>query len=215
MGIQPGTLCFDSSRGMKNALLNVLLTRVSTLLMLIVLEAGVRVFTGDYFSTRNFREQKIALFRSAYPAAFDATLGWIPKAGFNSQENIWRTQVTILPDGVRANGPSPGAEAANRRPILAVGDSFTFGDQVSDDETWPAQLERLSGVPVINGGVFGYGIDQSYLRAQHLTERFQPRAQEQGQYNRLFDGHMTAAGNRLAAEEVFSVLRNTGILNAP
>jgi hypothetical protein len=57
-------------------------------------------------------------------------------------------------------------------PILAVGDSFTFGDWVSDWETWPAQLEKLSGRRVINGGVGGYGIDQTFLRARRLLSRY-------------------------------------------
>jgi hypothetical protein len=38
-----------------------------------------------------------------------------------------------------------------------VGDSFTFGDQVSADETWPACLEATLHRGVDNGGVFGYG----------------------------------------------------------
>jgi hypothetical protein len=49
-----------------------------------------------------------------------------------------------------------------------VGDSFTFGEQVSDWETWPAQLEELSRRRVINGGVLGYGMDQTFLRARRL-----------------------------------------------
>ena len=56
--------------------------------------------------------------------------------------------------------------------ILAVGDSFTFGDRVSDHETWPAQLERLTGRQVLNAGVFGYGVDQAYLRAVALLETY-------------------------------------------
>lgn len=59
------------------------------------------------------------------------------------------------------------------KPILAVGDSYTFGDEVSDWETWPAQLQKLSGRRVINGGVFGYGIDQAFLRARRLLSRYQ------------------------------------------
>ena len=57
-------------------------------------------------------------------------------------------------------------------PILAVGDFFTYGDEASDWETWPAQLEKLTGRKVINGGVFGYGIDQAFLRARRLLSRY-------------------------------------------
>jgi hypothetical protein len=49
--------------------------------------------------------------------------------------------------------------------ILAVGDSFTFGAQVSDNETWPACLERKLGRGVDNGGVVGYGAAQALRRA--------------------------------------------------
>ncbi|TAN53965.1 MAG: hypothetical protein EPN21_00050 [Methylococcaceae bacterium] len=160
---------------MREKLLATLLVCASTAITLLLLEAGVRIFESEY-GWGNFREQKITLFRSAYPAAHDAELGWIPKPGTRGNQNIWRTQVSILDYGIRANGadgklPSP----AGPPPILAVGDSFTFGDQVSDAESWPAWLQQLSSHPVLNGGVFSYGIDQSYLRAKQLVERFHPK----------------------------------------
>ena len=86
--------------------------------------------------------------------------------------NIWKTKVTILEDGIRSNGEA--AHAGTGDIILAVGDSFTFGDEVSDDETWPAKLEKISGKRVINGGVFGYGVDQIYLRMRTLARRYKP-----------------------------------------
>ena len=41
-------------------------------------------------------------------------------------------------------------------------------DEVGDADTWPAQLEQEIAVPVRNGGVFGYGLDQITLRAETL-----------------------------------------------
>jgi hypothetical protein len=83
---------------------------------------------------------------------------------------------------IRANGgtqepvaPAAAVAGAARNLIVAVGDSYTFGDQVSDRDTWPAALERLSGIQTLNGGVFGYGLDQSYLRARQLIEAYRPR----------------------------------------
>ena len=61
-------------------------------------------------------------------------------------------------------------------PILAVGDSFTFGDEVSDGETWPAALQRLVDRPVFNAGVSGYGFDQIVLRAEALAAEVKPAA---------------------------------------
>jgi hypothetical protein len=55
-----------------------------------------------------------------------------------------------------------------------VGDSCTFGEEVADVDTWPAQLERLSGGRDLNGGVSGYGFDQIVLRAEQLADRHKP-----------------------------------------
>src|SRR6185312_14962905 len=62
-----------------------------------------------------------------------------------------------------------------RSAILAVGDSFTFGAEVEDSQSWPAALERIVGTPVVNGGVGGYGSDQIVLRAEQLMAELQPR----------------------------------------
>ena len=54
--------------------------------------------------------------------------------------------------------------------VLTVGDSFTFGDQVSDKDTWQSCLnDKESRYFFINGGVGGYGILQSILRAEELS----------------------------------------------
>ena len=57
---------------------------------------------------------------------------------------------------------------------MAVGDSLTYGDEVRDEEAWPAQLQRLTGRRVLNGGVTGYGFDQIVLRAEQLTNMHKP-----------------------------------------
>jgi hypothetical protein len=58
--------------------------------------------------------------------------------------------------------------------ILALGDSYTEGYAVSDDETWPAHLERDTGRRVLNAGVRSYGLDQIVLRAERLAPRVKP-----------------------------------------
>jgi hypothetical protein len=45
---------------------------------------------------------------------------------------------------------------------------------VSDWETFPAHLEQLSGIRVLNGGVFGYGLDQIVLRLESLYDTYKP-----------------------------------------
>ncbi|HEX7116929.1 MAG TPA: hypothetical protein VF193_17515 [Steroidobacter sp.] len=79
-------------------------------------------------------------------------------------------RVTIR-DGFRVSG----SQAPQGPATLAVGDSFTFGDEVSDEDTWPACLQERWATPVLNGGVFGYGAAQAVLRARELerSRRFE------------------------------------------
>jgi len=72
---------------------------------------------------------------------------------------------------VRSNGKSVSSTG---RPILAVGDSFTFGNETEDSETWAAHLQDVLSKRVINAGVGGYGIDQAVLRAELLFDEYDP-----------------------------------------
>lgn len=139
-----------------------------------LLEVGLRVANRE-FRLMNFWAVNRDLWRSAYPAQFDRKLGWIPRPGTSGSKNVWGTQVTILDDGIRSNGAG-SATADSSRLILAVGDSFTFGDEVSDADTWPAQLEELTGIRTLNAGVFGYGLDQSAIRMTQLVMHYRPSA---------------------------------------
>ena len=50
---------------------------------------------------------------------------------------------------------------------LLFGDSFVYGNEVSDDDAWCAVLEASSdALEVLNYGVGGYGLDQAFLRFQ-------------------------------------------------
>jgi hypothetical protein len=157
----------------KEKLVNAALLIASIVFSFLVLEVSVRTYKG-HWAYINLRDPLPANpIKEGYPTEFDAELGWVPKPSTRANDTFWKswgTTVTILADGIRSNGHSEVRDATN--PILAVGDSFTFGDEVSDWETWPAQLEELSGKRVINGGVSGYGIDQAFLRARGLLNRY-------------------------------------------
>ena len=80
-------------------------------------------------------------------------------------------------EGLRSPRPELSfASVPARRRIAVVGDSFTFGLEVTYDEAWPAQLERLfgDGVQVLNFGVDGYGVDQAYLRYRRDSLAWKP-----------------------------------------
>jgi hypothetical protein len=156
---------------MKSKLVNAALFIGSIILSLVVLEMVLRFYLNEWEFTNYRHPPPTASF--GYPADFDDELGWVPKQDVHPNKNFWGEgeTVTVLQDGIRSNGRGEVWDGSGN-PILAVGDSFTFGDEVSDWETWPANLENLSGRRVINAGVFGYGIDQAFLRARSLLNRY-------------------------------------------
>jgi len=148
--------------------LSVMLAAFSIVVTLLALEAALRLYHGQLFS---FQSQLPPIpDRAANPLALhDAELGWLPRPG--SFEPAPNDRWSVNAAGLRSNGDSAVSGGA---PVVVVGDSFTFGDEVRDHETWPAQLEQRLGVPVLNGGVFGYGVDQAFLRAVRLIEGWHP-----------------------------------------
>jgi len=86
---------------------------------------------------------------------------------FAPGQQITDRRIPALPHAVRIDsfgyrGPDfPLSKKPGERRVLAVGDSFTFGDFVDDEETVPAQIEKQLSracrqpVTVVNAGVGG------------------------------------------------------------
>jgi len=95
---------------------------------------------------------------------YDADLGWsIGKSGTDSKLYF------ADPRGYRCSEPtfkSPKEDIflINNFDVVCLGDSFTHGDEVLFEETWPYYLEQETGLKVLSLGVGGYGIDQAGLR---------------------------------------------------
>lgn len=51
------------------------------------------------------------------------------------------------------------------RRILCLGDSFTFGEGVREEDTWPRQVEKIlgQGNEVINAGIQGYDLEREAI----------------------------------------------------
>ncbi len=146
-------------------------TVVMTLLFLLAVagESVIRWRRGAGFSLSRVGWKAREVLSPDYLAAFDDQLGYVPTRNDHGQ---WKdVHESTDADGLRRNVESPPPPG---RPILAAGDSFTWGTGVNDDATWPAHAERLLGRRVLNAGVFGYGLDQIVLRAERLIPRFEP-----------------------------------------
>ena len=72
--------------------------------------------------------------------------------------------------------------------IVALGDSHTWGSGVKSEQTWPKALEVLTGRPVYNMGMSGWGPVQSFLYWEEATS-LKPKVVIEGLYsgNDLYD----------------------------
>ncbi len=160
----------DAQRPRSELLRRIVLVLVSVVVGLGLLELGVRASTWTWlFAWPNFvlDARRVLADRDSGRTVHDDRLGYVPRDGYTA------AGIAIEENGLRQTGP---LLAGGARPLLAVGDSFTFGEEVADSETWPADLQRLTGRRVLNGGVSSYGFDQIVLRTETLAPLYEPQA---------------------------------------
>ncbi|SEP17087.1 GDSL-like Lipase/Acylhydrolase family [Rhodospirillales bacterium URHD0017] len=152
------------------------LSAVAVLFCLLAGEVAIRIFhpSASLWHYPNF----IALNAAPRPdqarglLRYDSDLGYAPIPGASGV--LMHQPISYSADGLRNQNLARARPVG--RSILAVGDSYTEGYAVKDDESWPAYLERDLDRPVLNAGVRAYGIDQMVLRAERLAARFKPEA---------------------------------------
>ena len=148
----------------------VILTLAATLFALSGLELATRAAFGvPLLATTNFVAQGIDIIHAnSGVLVHDDLVGW-RLADHKHVGDGFNTGAY----GIRLNGevdrePPTGA-------ILAIGDSFTAGSGVRGEEAWPAQVEALTGEPVINASSGGWGGDQIVLNAKRLVPILKPK----------------------------------------
>jgi hypothetical protein len=131
----------------------------------------------DYTYLRNWvREHQKAGTATYYSFdRYDPSKGWRPKPNLKD-EKAWGDKIlNTNSTGLRGKKDFPYGKNGGRPRILILGDSFTFGDQVSDNETYSHYLqEMLPNTEVINMGVHGYGHDQMLILFKEEGIRYQP-----------------------------------------
>jgi hypothetical protein len=105
----------------------------------------------------------------------DPLLGWALKSDpmeyrhtLSDKNGVVQYDVVYsVVNGQRRTSPSTGAEPAEGPVVIAAGCSFTFGHALSDQDSWPWQLQkRLPRYRVMNTADLGYGTDQALLAAE-------------------------------------------------
>ncbi|MEK7859320.1 MAG: GDSL-type esterase/lipase family protein [Elusimicrobiota bacterium] len=105
---------------------------------------------------------------------YDPAAGWAVKPDLPGIEVFDHKKLTTDAHGVRGLGHAYDKPAGKRR-LVVLGDSFTFGDEVGDEETYPARLQALlPKAEVINLGVHGYGHDQMLIRFNEEGVKYHP-----------------------------------------
>lgn len=98
-------------------------------------------------------------------------LGWEPRPGYSGSDH---GGLTFDARGLRVHRRNAEPPAVETPPVLVMGDSYAMGEEVADEETFPAHLQDLLDRRVLNGGVAGYGIDQMVMRAEMLVPVLRP-----------------------------------------
>ena len=145
---------------------NFVLTVVTICLTLLICEFGLRAWHGvGLFDFSDFRDRDLRTVRDS--VKYDSELGWTLKDNYDSPD------LHTVAYGIRRNS----AQQAGNRPghLVAVGSSTTEGLSGTDEQSWPAQLERLLDQPVDNAAVVAYGLDQMVLRAERLLPLERPQ----------------------------------------
>lgn len=139
-----------------------LLAIVSLTLALLLAEAGLRLAGIRPLQIRSISQENFERVPGMYEPGLHVVSRKIPQLPH---------EVSVNALGFRG----PETTIAPTRPrILAIGDSFTWGDGVDDDETLPSQLQQMLGdrVEILNGGVAGSTIsDQRQFLERLLVLR--------------------------------------------
>lgn len=106
---------------------------------------------------------------------YDPTKGWFSKPNLRNVKVFGDKTLSTNSRGLRGNREYAYGKNSEKLRILFFGDSYTFGDEVSDDETYPSRVqEMLPQAEVVNMGVHGYGHDQMLILLKEEGIRYKP-----------------------------------------
>lgn len=143
-----------------------LLALASTLIGILLCELALRL-SGDAIYEPPLYPGEVEPVRDE---TFDPLLGWKlpPDAGLAETSDEYSVTYRSNRQGFRSRRDF--ALGAPGRRIAMLGDSYTFGSGVADDETFAARLESmLDDTRVDNFGIGAWGVDQMWLALRHVA----------------------------------------------
>ena len=153
----------------------------------VLLEGAARLMLGvpalekriwvpdDYGMRRAWVKRHAAGGREAFYGfdRFDASTGWRSRSNIRGMRVFGDRILNTNGLGFRGTRDFAYAKTPGKTRILILGDSFTFGDDVSDDETYSYFLEHLlPNTEIMNVAVHGYGHDQMLILLKEVGVRY-------------------------------------------
>ncbi|MFN8315846.1 MAG: SGNH/GDSL hydrolase family protein [Chitinophagales bacterium] len=133
----------------------------------------------SYYNKQRWLQNKTGASEILYQKhdTFDSRYGWnsIPFADVSMHE-IERHYYTVTTNarGERATDTLPYFKTKKKR-IVFLGDSYTFGECVNNNETFAYVTDSLlEDYEVVNLGIHGYGTDQQYLKLINEGLKYKP-----------------------------------------
>ena len=146
----------------------------------VLMDEGRLARIGSPYSEPSWRLRFVLRYARTGPAASalevpDRARGWALAPGLRQVPAFAGRTVSSNAHGLRGVREYASPKPAGTRRILVFGDSFTFGEEVADAETFCHRLGGLlPGVEVLNFGVRGYGHDQMLLYLRDAAARYEP-----------------------------------------
>ncbi len=115
-------------------------------------------FYYDYYDCRLIQFQK---GESVYDSSLFYRMN--PNSVFEYENREFKDSFSVNRAGLRDNNTSLNAPA-----IICLGDSYTMGWGVKQEETFGKQLKKVSGMRVLNAGISSYGTMREMELLSHL-----------------------------------------------
>ena len=149
----------------------------------IVIAVSLGLLVGMELLVRLFAPQTLegTSVRGAHFSAPDSILGYryLPEAVWRFRHPEYQVEYAINADGFRDTSSHPVPKPPGARRLLLLGDSFTFGQGVTYDETWTVRAEhelarRGETVDLVKAGVQGMDTRTELVLLRRLGRRLAP-----------------------------------------
>jgi hypothetical protein len=188
----------------------ILLVACGTVVALLSSELLLRAFNVDFHLLRKtlyYQNWSFPLHRTSSDA--QRLFELVPNVSVQGMTDAWthpketkyrnRINVSINVLGFRGKNFEPVKKAGVFR-IVVFGGSNTFGPSVNDEDTYPAQMQKIfdkkypGKVEVWNAGISAYVMSQDVAYAETVIKKFDPDLlilQDTNRTRRAFYGHVT------------------------